>query len=107
MDTLIVSVRCICHFLVSSFSLRGLVQADGSWVYTKVTCMSDQGVRNHTNAEATVLAGTNPDFLTQDLHQAIEDGEYPSWTVYVQTMTADQVEKYKCTFVLFRRGYND
>lgn len=64
--------------------------------------MSDQGVRNHTNAEATELGGSNPDFLTQDLFQAIETGEYPSWTVYFQTMTAAQVEKYKCTLFVFR-----
>jgi len=72
-----------------------LIQADGNWVYAKVAVISDQGIKNHTNAEATELGGTNPDFLTQDLFNAIESGDYPSWTVNFQTMTAEQAEKYK------------
>jgi catalase len=78
-----------------------LIQADGSWVYAKVAVVSDQGIKNHTNAEATELGGSNPDFLTQDLFNAIESGDYPSWTVNFQTMTAKQAEKYKCTCEVF------
>lgn len=30
-----------------------------------MTAVTDQGVKNHTDSEATILAGTNPDFGTQ------------------------------------------
>ena len=42
------------------------------------------------------LQGTNPDFGTQDLFDAIEAGDYPSWTVYIQVMNASTAETFKC-----------
>ncbi|KAG2138415.1 catalase-like domain-containing protein [Suillus bovinus] len=71
------------------------VKGNDSWVYIKTTVMTDQGIRNNTNDEAIALAGVNPDFGTQDLYDAIAAGDYPSWTVYWQTMTAEQAENYK------------
>lgn len=35
------------------------------------------------DATATRLAGENPDYGTQSLFEAIESGNYPSWTVYI------------------------
>lgn len=57
---------------------------------------SDQGIKNNTQAEATKMAGENPDFGSTDLWDAIERGEFPSWTVYWQAMNATQAEKFKC-----------
>jgi catalase len=68
----------------------------------KVIIATDQGIRNFTNAEATTLAGTNPDYLTQDLFEAIESGNYPSWTVSFQILNATQAENYKCTLISSR-----
>lgn len=41
------------------------------------------------------MASSNPDHHTQDLFDAIERGDYPSWTVYVQVMTQEQAERFK------------
>jgi len=41
------------------------------------------------------LAGENPDYGTQALFETIEAGKFPSWTVYIQTMTPDQAEKFR------------
>jgi catalase len=71
------------------------VRKDGSWNYVKFSAVTDQGIKNLTNAEATVLAGTNPDFGTQDLYDAIEAKNYPSWTVYIQVMNASTAETFK------------
>ncbi|EMD36861.1 hypothetical protein CERSUDRAFT_123893 [Gelatoporia subvermispora B] len=68
------------------------MKADGSWVYVKLYCESMQGVKNFTNTEATAIQGSNPDFATQDLFEAIEEGNYPGWTVYAQVLTPDQAE---------------
>lgn len=70
------------------------IKADSSWVYVKITCDTMQGIKNFTNAEATVMQGENPDFATQDLYEAIENGDYPGWTVYAQVMTPEQAENY-------------
>lgn len=71
------------------------VKADGSWVYIKTTAMTDQGIMNNTNDEAILQAGVNPDFGVQDLYDSIAAGNYPSWTIYWQTLTPQQAENYK------------
>lgn len=48
-----------------------------------------------TKEESVRIAGENPDFLIQDLFEAIENGNYPVWNVYVQVMDAAQAEKYR------------
>ncbi|KAG2096720.1 catalase-like domain-containing protein [Suillus discolor] len=71
------------------------VKADGSWVYIKTIAVTDQGIMNNTNDEAIVQAGVSPDFGVQDLYDSIAAGNYPSWTIYWQTMTPQQAENYK------------
>ncbi|KAL7273761.1 catalase A [Rhizina undulata] len=68
---------------------------DGTYHYVQVHLKTDQGNKTLTNDEAGALASTNPDHHTQDLFQAIEKGDFPSWTVYVQVMTPAQAEKFK------------
>jgi catalase len=68
---------------------------DGSFVYVQTHFRSNQGVKSLTNEEASKLSSENPDFHTQDLFDAIERGEYPSWTMSVQTLTQEQAEKFR------------
>ncbi|MFA5449899.1 MAG: catalase, partial [Clostridia bacterium] len=56
---------------------------------------NDQGTKSLTADEATRLGGTDPDHATRDLFNAIERGEFPSWTVYVQIMTHEQAKEYR------------
>ncbi|KAJ8132315.1 hypothetical protein O1611_g1310 [Lasiodiplodia mahajangana] len=71
------------------------IQPDGSFVYTKIHLKTDQGHRTFTNEAATKMSAENPDWSTQDLFDAIQRREYPSWTVYVQTLTPSQAERFK------------
>ncbi|KAF9027411.1 catalase-domain-containing protein [Hymenopellis radicata] len=71
------------------------IKEDGSWVYVKLYAESMQGIRNFTNAEATVIQGQNPDFATQNLYESIENGTYPGWTLYAQVMTPSEAETFK------------
>ncbi|GJC95626.1 catalase [Colletotrichum higginsianum] len=68
---------------------------DGSFVYVQIHLKTDQGNKTFTNEEAGKMASENPDWHTQDLFEAIEKGEHPSWTVYVQTLTPEQAQKFK------------
>ncbi|THU90411.1 catalase [Dendrothele bispora CBS 962.96] len=68
---------------------------DGSFVYTQVHVRADKGFKTLSNAEAGELAGSNPDYGIESLFNAIESGNYPSYTVYVQTMTPEQAEKFR------------
>jgi catalase len=46
-----------------------------------------QGVKNLTQAEAEQIQGKNFNHATQDLHAAIERGEFPQWELCVQIMS--------------------
>ncbi|KAL1891144.1 catalase A [Ceratocystis pirilliformis] len=70
-------------------------KADGTFNYVQVHVKTNQGIKTLTNEEAGKLSGENPDRHAQDLFESIEKGDYPSWTVYVQTMTPEQAEKFK------------
>ncbi|KAM3519476.1 hypothetical protein MY4038_009776 [Beauveria bassiana] len=68
---------------------------DGSFVYTQVHLKADQGNKTFTNEQASKMASENPDWNTQDLFHAIQDGDFPTWTAYVQILTPEQAEKFR------------
>lgn len=68
---------------------------DGTFVYVQVHVRADKGFKTLDDATATRLAGENPDYGIQSLFEDIESGNYPSWTVYIQTMTPEQAEKFR------------
>ncbi|MBN3300862.1 CATA Catalase, partial [Amia calva] len=70
-----------------------LVNADGQPVYCKFHYKTDQGIKNLTVEEADRLATTDPDYSIRDLFNAIANGNFPSWTFYIQVMTFEQAEK--------------
>lgn len=77
-----------------------LVKSATEWVYAKISAISDQGLRNNTLAQSIIQGGEDPDFGLTDLYEAIEAGDYPSWTVYIQVMTPKEAETFKCTNLL-------
>lgn len=68
---------------------------DGDYCWVKYHFLTDQGIQNFTGEEAQQMAGINPDYSTKDLFDAIERGEYPSWSVYVQIMPKEDAATYK------------
>ncbi|KAG5373144.1 Catalase T [Yarrowia sp. C11] len=71
------------------------ISKEGKVTYTQFHYITDQGVKNLSSEKAGELASSNPDSSQQDLFEAIDNGDYPSWTVYVQTMTPEQAEKFR------------
>ena len=67
----------------------------GEYWWVKIHFKTDQGIQNFTREEAARMCGKDPDHATRDLCEAIERGEYPSWTVYAQIMTPEQVDNYR------------
>lgn len=68
---------------------------DNEYVWVKYHFKTDQGYKTLTAQEAEHLKGSDPNHATRDLYQAIEQGEYPTWTVYVQIMTQEQAKLYR------------
>lgn len=81
---------------------------DGEYVWVKYHFLTDQGIQNFTGAEAEQMAGINPDYSTEDLFDAIERGDYPSWSVYVQIMTPEEAKHYRVNpFDVTRTWYEE
>ena len=72
-----------------------LVKPDGSFNYIQIHCKTDQGIKNFTHSESVNMASENPDWNTQDLFDAIQNGEHPSWTCYLQVLSPEQAEKFR------------
>lgn len=68
---------------------------EGEYFWFKWHFKSDQGNETLTANEATKLAGIDGDHGTRDLYEAIERGDFPSWTAYVQIMTPEQANSYR------------
>jgi len=61
--------------------------------YCKFHFKTDQGIKNLPAARAAQLSGENPDYSIQDLYNAIANGNFPSWSLYIQIMTVQEAEK--------------
>ena len=68
-----------------------LVNAAGERVYVKWHFKTLQGIKNLSAAEATRLAGADPDHAQRDLFNAIAAGDFPQWEVKVQVATEQQL----------------
>jgi len=63
-----------------------LINAEGTRVWVKFHLKTEQGIACLGDAEATELAGRDPDFATRDLFEAIDSEDFPRWRVHVQIM---------------------
>ncbi|GAA3195377.1 MULTISPECIES: catalase [Streptomyces] len=71
------------------------VNAGGEKFWIKYHFKTDQGIDFLTQADADRLAGEDADIHRRDLHDAIESGNAPSWTLYVQVMPFDDAPDYR------------
>ena len=71
------------------------VNAAGEQFWVKYHFISNQGVSNMTNEVAEKLAGQDTDYLQNELFSTIEDGNFPSWTLYVQIIPYQEGLDYK------------
>ncbi|SFD53562.1 catalase [Bacillus sp. OV194] len=71
------------------------VNADGDGVWIKYHFKTEQGVANLAPEVAAKIAGENPDYHTEDLFNAIEKGDFPAWTLYVQIMPLEDANTYR------------
>lgn len=63
-------------------------------VWVKFHFHTNQGIKNLSNEEANKITGMNREYHGEDLYNAIEKGDYPKWTMYIQVMTEEQAKKH-------------
>ncbi|MBZ0298179.1 MAG: catalase, partial [Anaerolineae bacterium] len=64
-----------------------LINANNERIWVKFHVKTMQGIRNLAAETAVTLAGENPDYATQDLFHAIQNGDFPKWRISIQVMT--------------------
>ncbi|MEA3360722.1 MAG: catalase [Thermodesulfobacteriota bacterium] len=67
----------------------------GEYFWVQYHFKTDQGIKNLTREEVTRISGEDPNRATRDLYDAIERGDYPSWTLQMQIMTPEQAKDYR------------
>ena len=68
--------------------------AAGEAFFVKYHFKTDQGIGTLDNEEAARIGGENPESHQTDLLQAIDAGDFPSWTLKVQIMPVDEAKTY-------------
>lgn len=64
-------------------------------VWVKFHFRTQQGIKNFTQEDAVKMKGENPDFAQEDLVEAIEKGNFPKWTLFIQVMTEEQAKEFR------------
>ena len=67
--------------------------AAGERFWVKFHFRTRQGIRNLSDAEAEAIVGKDRESHQRDLYEAIERGDFPKWTMYVQVMPEADAEK--------------
>ncbi|MEW1751211.1 catalase [Streptomyces angustmyceticus] len=71
------------------------VNAGGEKFWIKYHFKTDQGIDFLTQEDADRIAGEDGDYHRRDLFEAIDGGNAPSWTLYVQVMPFDDAPDYR------------
>jgi catalase len=70
-----------------------LINAQQQRFWVKFHFRTQQGIKNLSDAEAEALIAKDRESSQRDLFDAIEAGNYPRWTLYVQIMPEQDAEK--------------
>ncbi len=81
------SYRTMHGFGSHTFSM---INADNERVWVKFHFRSQQGIENLTDKEAVELVGIDRESHQRDLYEAIEEGNFPKWKVFIQVMTEEE-----------------
>ena len=69
------------------------INADNERCWVKFHCKTQQGIKNLTDQEAAELVGGDRETHQKDLFNAIEAGDFPKWTMFVQIMTEKEASE--------------
>ncbi|NGP05021.1 catalase [Rhodococcus sp. 14C212] len=71
------------------------VDAEGTRSWVKFHFRTQQGIRNLTDEEAAAVIAGDRESAQRDLYEAIESGNHPKWTLYVQIMPESDAATYR------------
>ncbi len=71
-----------------------MINTKNETVWVKFHFKTQQGIKNFTDGDATEMKGKDPDFAQRDLVDAIENKNFPKWTLKIQVMTDEQAKSF-------------
>ncbi len=71
------------------------INADGERFWVKFHFLTQQGIKNFSNAEAAEMKSKDLEFSQHDLLTAIDAGDFPKWTMHVQIMPEAEAKTYR------------
>jgi len=72
-----------------------MINAKNERVWVKFHFRTQQGIQNLTDAEAEALVAKDRESNGRDLFNAIEAGDFPRWTLFIQVMTEAQAKTHR------------
>src|SRR3982075_85808 len=72
-----------------------MINAGNERVWVKFHFRTQQGIANLTDAEAASIVADDRESNGRDLLNAIEAGNFPRWTLFIQVMTETQAKTHK------------
>lgn len=76
-----------------------VVNNHGENFFVRFHFLPDAGINNLSSKEARKIAGEDPDYAIRDLYNAIGDGNFPSWSIFIQVLSTEDVKT--ATFDVF------
>ncbi|MCJ7609637.1 catalase [Candidatus Bathyarchaeota archaeon] len=70
-----------------------MINANNERVWVKFHFVTQQGIKNLTDAEAEAIIAKDRESNQRDLYESIERGEYPRWKLFIQVMTEEQAKQ--------------
>ncbi len=69
-----------------------MISPDNERYWVKFHFRTQQGIKNLTDEQATMMVGKCRESHQRDLYEAIEDGKFPKWTMFIQVMPEKEAE---------------
>ena len=72
-----------------------MINAANERIWVKFHFRTQQGIENLTDAEAEAIVAKDRESNGRDLFKAIEKGDFPRWTLFIQVMTEAQAKTHR------------
>jgi catalase len=72
-----------------------MINAANERVWVKFHWRTQQGVENLSDEEAAAIVANDRESHGRDLFEAIERGDFPRWTLFIQVMTDEQATQHR------------
>src|SRR5699024_10408147 len=69
-----------------------MINEQNERVWVKFHMRTQQGIETITDEEAAEVVGKDSESNQRDLYEAIENGNYPKWKMYIQVMTEEEAK---------------